>query len=165
MMMMTMIIKILIQHLSSFINIFDDDEEEEVEEEVIDSSSFTNIFEDGNCDDYAVLVVDDDYYDDDNGSELSSKICDGDNGRKEMFYLMTYTTYSYLWLYGVGHMVQDHSDSERANPLPPHGLLFPINTRVILYAPFHRQDNTYHGLCYTSHGALAGTRNSSMSPP
>ena len=28
----------------------------------------------------------------------------------------------------------------------------------------HRQDNTYHGLCYTSRGALAGTRNSSMGP-
>ena len=26
-------------------------------------------------------------------------------------------------------------------------------------------DNTYHGLCYTSRGALAGTRNSSMGPP
>ena len=31
----------------------------------------------------------------------------------------------YLRLYGVGHMVKDHSDSERENPLPPHGLLFP----------------------------------------
>ena len=30
----------------------------------------------------------------------------------------------YLRLYGVGHMVTDHSDSERGNPLPPHGLLF-----------------------------------------
>ena len=29
--------------------------------------------------------------------------------------------------------------------------------RVLLYAPSHRQDNTYHGLCYTSRGALAGT--------
>ena len=28
-----------------------------------------------------------------------------------------------------------------------------------LYASSHRQDNTYHGLCYTSRGALAGTRN------
>ena len=28
-----------------------------------------------------------------------------------------------------------------------------------------RQDNTYHGLYYTSHGALAGMRNSSMGPP
>ena len=27
-----------------------------------------------------------------------------------------------------------------------------------------RQDNTYHGLCYTSRGTLAGTRNSSMGP-
>ena len=32
--------------------------------------------------------------------------------------------------------------------------------RVILYAPSHRQDITYHGLCYTSYGALAGMRNS-----
>ena len=26
----------------------------------------------------------------------------------------------YLRLYGVRHMVKDHSDSERGNPLPPH---------------------------------------------
>ena len=30
--------------------------------------------------------------------------------------------------------------------------------RVLLYASSHRQDNTYHGVCYTSRGALAGTR-------
>ena len=35
----------------------------------------------------------------------------------------------YLQLYGVRHMVKDHSDSERGNPLPPHGLLFPINSK------------------------------------
>ena len=35
----------------------------------------------------------------------------------------------YLRLYGVGHMVEDHSDSERGNPLPPHRLLFPINSK------------------------------------
>ena len=35
----------------------------------------------------------------------------------------------YLRLYGVGHMVKDHSDSEMGNPLPPHGLLFPINSK------------------------------------
>ena len=34
----------------------------------------------------------------------------------------------YLRLYGVRHMVKDHSDSERGNPLPPHGLLFPISS-------------------------------------
>ena len=60
-------------------------------------------------------------------------------------------------------MVNDHSDSERGNPLPPHGLLFPISSKgFLLYAPSHRQDNTYHGVCYTSRGALAGTRNSSV---
>ena len=59
-------------------------------------------------------------------------------------------------------IVKDHSDSERGNPLPPHRLLFPIRTRVRLYASSHRQDNIYDSLCYTSRGALAGTRTSSM---
>ena len=35
----------------------------------------------------------------------------------------------YLRLYGVRHMVKDHSDSEKGNPLPPHRLLFPINSK------------------------------------
>ena len=35
----------------------------------------------------------------------------------------------YLQLYGVIHMVKDHSDSKRGNPLPPHGLLFPISSK------------------------------------
>ena len=35
----------------------------------------------------------------------------------------------YLRLYGVRHMVKDHSDSERGNPLPPHGILFSINSK------------------------------------
>ena len=35
----------------------------------------------------------------------------------------------YLRLYGVRHMVKDHSDSERGNPLLPHGLLFPIRSK------------------------------------
>ena len=74
-------------------------------------------------------------------------------GRKEMFYLTTHSTF-YLRLYGVGHMVKDHSDSERGNTLPPHRLLFPISSRVLLYAPSHRQDSTYHGLCYTSNGTI-----------
>ena len=69
----------------------------------------------------------------------------------------------YLWLYGVGHRIKDHSDSERRNPLPPHTLLFPI--RDLLSSLSHRQDSTYHNLCYTNHRALAGTRNSSMDPP
>ena len=48
----------------------------------------------------------------------------------------------YLRLYGVIRMVKDHSDGERGNPLPPHGLLFRLAARVLLYASSHRQDNT-----------------------
>ena len=59
----------------------------------------------------------------------------------------------YLRLYGVRHMVKDIGYSYR------------LTARVLLYAPSHRQDNTYHGLCYISRGALAGARNSSMGPP
>ena len=44
------------------------------------------------------------------------------------------------------------------------GYSFRLAARVLLYASSHRQDNTYHGLCYTSRGAQAGTRNSSMGP-
>ena len=62
-------------------------------------------------------------------------------------------------------MVKDHSDNKRGNPLHPHGLLFLISSKGSFTASSHRQDNTYHGLCYTSRGALAGTRNSSMGPP
>ena len=43
-----------------------------------------------------------------------------------MFYLTTHNTF-YLRLYGVGYMVKYHSD--RGNPLLPHGLLFPINSK------------------------------------
>ena len=45
-------------------------------------------------------------------------------------------------------MVEDHSDSERGNPLPNSS-----KVSFICIIP-------YHGLCYTSCGTLAGTRNS-----
>ena len=38
-------------------------------------------------------------------------------------------------------------------------------TRDLLYAPSHRQDGTYHGLCDINRGALAETSDSSMGPP
>ena len=50
-------------------------------------------------------------------------------GLKEMFYLTTHSTHFILWLYGIRHMVKDHSDSEIENPLPLHGLLFPISSK------------------------------------
>ena len=50
--------------------------------------------------------------------------------RKEGNVLFNYALNTfYLRLYCVGHMVKDHSDSERGNPLPPHGLFFPINSK------------------------------------
>ena len=51
-------------------------------------------------------------------------------GRKEgnVLFNDTLNTF-YLRLYGIGYMVKDHSDSEKGNPLPPHGLLFPINSK------------------------------------
>ena len=49
----------------------------------------------------------------------------------------------YLRLYGVGHMIKKHSDSERGNPLSPYGLLFLISSKVLLYAPSHREDKTH----------------------
>ena len=41
------------------------------------------------------------------------------------------------------------------------GYCYRLTARVLLYAPSHRQDNTYHSLYYTSRGALARMRNSS----
>ena len=52
-------------------------------------------------------------------------------GRKEGNVLFddALNTFLNLRLYGVGHMVKDHSYSEKGNPLPPHRLLFPINSK------------------------------------
>ena len=74
---------------------------------------------------------------------------DSERGRKEgnVLFNDALNTF-YLRLHGIRHMVKDHSDSERGNPLLPHGLLFPISSKGSFIS--HRQDNTYHGLCYTS---------------
>ena len=50
-------------------------------------------------------------------------------GRKEMFLSNDALNTFYLRLYGFRHMVKDHSDSEKGNPLPPHRLLFTINSK------------------------------------
>ena len=41
----------------------------------------------------------------------------------------------------------------------PMSYSFQLAARVLLYEQSHRQDSTYHSLCYTSRGALARTRN------
>ena len=93
-------------------------------------------------------------------SHLVHKSCIGWEREREMFYLTTHSThfiYSYMvsdiWLRTILIVTKEtrchHIDYSHR-----------LTARVLLYAPSHRQDNTY--LCYTSRGALAGTRNSSM---
>ena len=55
----------------------------------------------------------------------------------------------YLRLYGVRHMVKDHSDSERGNPLPSHRLLFPINSKVFFYM-HHPTDRITHTTAFVT---------------
>ena len=52
------------------------------------------------------------------------------DGRKEgnILFNDTLNTF-YLRLYGIRHTVKEHSDSERENLLPSHGLLFPISSK------------------------------------
>ena len=84
---------------------------------------------------------------------------------REMFYLTTHSThfiYGYMasdiWLRTILIVIKE----TRCRHI---GYSYRLAARVLLYAPYHRQDNTYHCLCYTSRGALAGTRNSSMGSP
>ena len=81
---------------------------------------------------------------------------------REMFYLTTHSThfiYGYIasdiWLRTI-LIVRKETRCRHI------GYSYRLTARVLLYAPSHRQDNTYHVLCYTSPGALARTRNSSM---
>ena len=81
---------------------------------------------------------------------------------REMFYLTTHSThfiYGYMasdiWLRTI-LIVREEIRCRHI------GYSYRLTARVLLYAPSHRQDNTYRGLCYTSRGTLAGTRNNSM---
>ena len=72
-----------------------------------------------------------------------------------MFYLTTHSThfiYGYMasdiWLRTI-LLVRKETRCRHI------GYSYQLTARVLLYAPSHRQDNTYHGLCYTSRGALA----------
>ena len=92
-------------------------------------------------------------------------VCTRRSREREMFYLTTHSThfiYGYMasdiWLRTI-LIVRKETRCRHI------GYSYRLTARVLLYAPSHRQDNTYHGLCYTSRGALAGTRNSSMGPP
>ena len=82
-----------------------------------------------------------------------------------MFYLTTHSThfiYSYMasdiWLRTI-LIVREETRYRHIC------YSYRLTARVLLYAPSHRQDNTYHSLCYTSRGALAAARNRSMGQP
>ena len=77
---------------------------------------------------------------------------------REMFYLTTHSThfiYGYkasdIWL-SIILIVRKETRCRHI------GYSYRLTAKVLLYAPSHTQDNTYHGLCYTSRGALAGTK-------
>ena len=65
-----------------------------------------------------------------------------------MCYLTTHSTHFYLRLYG-GHIVKNHSESERGNPLPPHGLLFPISSKGSFYM-HHPTDRIAHTTAFVT---------------
>ena len=48
---------------------------------------------------------------------------------REMFYLTTHSTHFIYGYMASRHMVKDHSDSEKGNPLLPHRLLLSINSK------------------------------------
>ena len=84
---------------------------------------------------------------------------------REMFYLTTQSTH-FIYGYMASDIWLRTILIVRKETRCCHiGYSYRLTARVLLYAPSHRQDITYHGLCYTSRGALAGTRNSSMGPP
>ena len=86
-------------------------------------------------------------------------------GKREMFYLTMHSTH-FIYGYMVSDIWLRTILIVRKETRFRHiGYSYRLTARVLLYAPSHRQDNIYHSLCYTSRGALAGTRNSSMGPP
>ena len=107
-----------------------------------------------------------------------------------MFYLMTHSVKNYsvtgnplLPLQGLLFLITIYNDltctfrascystfvvgtssdlDQRVCPRQILLLFFLITARVLLYVPSHRQDSTYHSVCYISLVARAGMRNSLM---
>ena len=92
-------------------------------------------------------------------------ILEHDGGReREMFYLTTHATHFIYGYMASDIWLRTIMIARKETRCRHMGYSYRLAARVILYAPSHRQDSTYHGLCYTSRGTLAGTRNSSMGP-
>ena len=71
-----------------------------------------------------------------------------EEGRKGMFYLTTHSTH-FIYDYMASDMVKDNSDSESGNPLPPHGLLFPISSKRFFYM-HHPTDRITHNMAFVT---------------
>ena len=82
-----------------------------------------------------------------------------------MFHLTTHSTHSIYGYMASDIWLRTILIVRKETRCRHIGYSYRLTARVLLYAPSHRQDNTYHGLCYTSRGALDGTRNTSMGPP
>ena len=89
----------------------------------------------------------------------------GGQWRKEMFYLTTHSTHIIYGYMASDIWLRTILIARKETRCRHIGYSLRLTAWVLLYAPSHRQDSTYHGLCCTSHGALAGTRNSSMGSP
>ena len=77
-----------------------------------------------------------------------------------MFYLTTHSTH-FIYGYMASDIWLRTILIVRKETCCRHiGYSYRLAARVLLYASSHRQDDTYHGLCYTSRGALAEMRNS-----
>ena len=80
----------------------------------------------------------------------------GAEREREMFYLTTHSTH-FIYGYMVSDIWLRTILIVRKETRCRHtGYSYRLTARVLLYAPSHRQDNTYHGLWFTSRGALAG---------
>ena len=72
------------------------------------------------------------------------------NGRKEIFYLTTHSTH-FIYCYMASDIWLRTILIVRKETRCRHmSYSFRLTAKVLLYAPSHRQDSTYHGLCYTS---------------
>ena len=71
--------------------------------------------------------------------------CNNNSTRKEgnILFIDALNTF-YLRLYGVRHMVKDHADSERGNPLPPH------RVQEELFYMHHHTDRIIHTTAFVT---------------
>ena len=82
-----------------------------------------------------------------------------------MIYITTHSTH-FIYGYMASDILYRTTQIGRQETRCRHiGYSLRLAAMVVLYASSHRQDNTYHGLCISSFGALAGTRNIPMGLP